>query len=182
MVPAVSLSTEVRCCNPWSPLWYLTELGPGYLHLSGTGKPSTPGVCGQFWAEEKDHLPWPAGSAFPSASHWTKVVGARTHCLLMSSFLSSRTPGGYLPNCFPFGHLPTHPPPQVYWSLTLFFPRCGSLHFPWLEFMRFLFAHFSSVLRSIRMTAESILWQFKMTNRKVERCSAHFPCLFVTEA
>lgn len=43
---------------------------------------------------------------FPSVAHWAKVVGPRTHHWLLSNFLSSWTPGGSLPSCFPFGHLP----------------------------------------------------------------------------
>lgn len=36
----------------------------------------------------------------------------------------------------------------MYWCLELFFPRCRTLHFAWLNIMRFLWAHFSCLLRS----------------------------------
>lgn len=40
-------------------------------------------------------------------------------------------------------------PPSLYWCMGLFLPRCRTSHFPLLNFMRFLYAHFSSLPRSL---------------------------------
>jgi len=92
------------CSSPW---------------LSCTGKPrtgpTTLDVLHQCWAEEKDHLPWPAGDAFPNAAQ--DAVG---HLRCKGSW---RT-------CSPPGHSgPVGPQPVP-------------VHFPLLNFMKFLSPNF----------------------------------------
>ena len=49
--------------------------------------------------------------------------------------------------------------PSMYWCLGLFRPCCRTLHFPFLNFMKFLSAHFSILLRSLWMAA----WPFGLS-------------------
>ena len=67
---------------------------------------------------------------------------ASTHCWFMSSFLSTRTP-----KTFSTGLLSRGFSPSVYKHLGLPHPKCNALYLALLNFIRFTWAHFSSLYR-----------------------------------
>ena len=79
---------------------------------------------------------------------WTPFTAfaARSHCLLMSKLMSTASFSDKLR----FSWVDS----SIYRCLGLFLPRCRTLHFPLLNFMRLLSAHFSSLSRSLWMAAQ----------------------------
>ncbi|KAK4810782.1 hypothetical protein QYF61_008754, partial [Mycteria americana] len=76
------------------------------------------------------------------------ALAARAHCWLMFNLVSTRTPRSFSARL-----LSSWVAPSIYWCLGLFLPKCRTWHFPWLNCMRFLSAHFSSLLRSLWVAA-----------------------------
>jgi len=74
---------------------------------------------------------------------------AGAHCWLMVNLVSTRTSRGFSANL-----LSSWAAPSIYWCMGLSLPRCRTLHFPLLNCMRFLSAHFSSLLRSLWLAAK----------------------------
>ena len=69
------------------------------------------------------------------------------HCFMLN-LVSTRTPRSF--SAKPLSILLT---PSIYLCIELLFPRCRTLHFIFLNVMRFLSHHFSSLLRSLWMAA-----------------------------
>ena len=61
------------------------------------------------------------------------------HCWLLVSLMSTRRPRSFSANL-----LSSQPVPRLFWHRGLLLPRGRTLHFPLLNFIRFLLAHFSS--------------------------------------
>lgn len=75
----------------------------------------------QSWAEEKDHLPWVAGSTSPNAAHKAmSLLAVSVHCWCMFNVVSTRM----IPRSFSAGLLSTCSVPRIYWSQELFLTRC----------------------------------------------------------
>lgn len=105
----------------------------------------------QCWIEGKDHLSQPAGKRSPNIAQDTAAFTARTHCWLMFNLVTPRSFSAKL--------LSSQVVPSMSWCLGLLLPRCWTLQFPLLNFMRFLSAHFSSLSRSFWMAAKPYsLW------------------------
>ena len=77
------------------------------------------------------------------------AFGTRAHCCLVVNLVPTRTPRAFSAKLFR-----SWSAPSMYWCMDLFLPRCRTLHFPSLNFMRFLSAHSSSLLRSLGMAAQ----------------------------
>ena len=93
--------------------------------------------------------PLPGGYAFPVAAQ--DAVGLLCH---EGALLSHVQPAACSDTCvFPCKAPPCCSEPSLYWYMGLFFPRCGTLHFPLSSFMRFLSAHFSSLPSSLLVAA-----------------------------
>lgn len=108
--------------------------------------------------------------------------------LAHSQLLSTRTPRSFLQSCFPASW------PGVWTGAWLFLPRCGTLHFSLLNFMRFLFALFFTSFKSTKrchiiqtyQNKETTMLQTGFLNSRPEvppqassrvfRISAAFPC------
>lgn len=77
------------------------------------------------------------------------ALAARARSLLTFNLVSTRTPWSFsektISNCVA---------PKMSWCLWLFLPMCKALHFPPLNFMRFLSAYFSSLRKSLWMAAQ----------------------------
>ena len=73
---------------------------------------------------------------------------ARAHSWLKFNLVSTGTPSAFSAKL-----LYRWVSPSVCWCLGLFVPRSRTLYFPMLNFMRYLSAHFSRMLRSLGMTA-----------------------------
>lgn len=67
----------------------------------------------------------------------------------MSSLVSTSTPGSFFAKL-----LSSWTTPSTYKCLWLFLPSCRTLHLPLWNIMRFLWAHFFRLLRSLWMTAQ----------------------------
>lgn len=107
----------------------------------------------QCWVEGKDYLPQPAGSTPPNAAQdiWLVFATITVVGSLMVDVVSSRTPRSF--STF-------HPvSPQQVLVLGLFYSRCKTLHFPLLNFMMSLLAHFPSQAPSgVSATPISFIW------------------------
>lgn len=129
-----------------------------YVCVSSTGELRTwisiLHECWQDWEEGKDRLPCPAESAVclmsprcycPSwaaeAQHWL------IFSLLFTGFL--RPFSETLLWCFCWLS------PSMYWSREFFLPRCRTWHLPLLDYIKFLFSHCTSLLRSLWAAAQS---------------------------
>lgn len=98
------------------------------------------------WVEGKDHLPWPAAVVFPHML-FTFFGGRAHHCLMGN--LSTRTPRSYSAKL-----LSRFLVSSTYWLMWLFLLKCRTWHFPLLNFTRFSFAHFSSLVRPLQMATQ----------------------------
>lgn len=123
-------STLKRFSSP-RPSWL--SFGPFPLHpcLSHTGNT----LFLPYWGcvVGNDSLSWPAGNSLPNAAQDTiGLFVTRARCLLMSKGVSPPSaPCPLLQSCFSAG------------CQGLFLPRCRTLHFLLLNFVRFLSAHCS---------------------------------------
>lgn len=109
----------------------------------GSPKPDTtlPGVAwsaeerGKCWGEGKDQLPWPS-------CNWDiiSLLSKNSTLLAHVHYLVCTRCSGFFSTLLLFIWVA----PIMSWCLGLFLPRCGTLHFPLLNFMRFQPAHFST--------------------------------------
>ena len=128
-----------------------------YLHISFVlGSPEMNTVLQvwphQFWAEGKDHLliTFPLmQSRIPFA-----CFEARVCCWPMVLLLSTRTPWSFSAKL-----LSSWVTLSKYWCMELFLPRCRTLKFSLLHFIRFLPAHFSNMLRPTGWHQNPLVYQ-----------------------
>ena len=123
------------------------------LHLSCWGdqhQHSTPDVSQQCWVEVKDHLPQPGDNPSPASQDAAGLLWCRGALVAIGGQFTVHQN----PQVLSAQLLWSWSAPSVYWYAGLFFLRCRSSHFPLLNFMRFLPAHFSSLPRSLWMAAQ----------------------------
>ena len=113
--------------------------------------PSHTGVWShQCWADVNNHFPQPAGSTLHNAT--LRAVGLLCHkgtLLTHGQQVAHKDPPVLL--CRAAFKLSA---PICYWCLGLFIPRCKTSDFSSLKCMRFLFAYFSILSRSLWMAAQ----------------------------
>ena len=100
-------------------------------------------------AGSKDDLSCPAGDTLPNTAKNIDSLLSSKGTLLTQDHLSFRTPGTF----FSAVMLSSWVASGIYWLLGLFLPKCRSLHFTLLKFIRFLSAHSSSLSRSLWIAA-----------------------------
>ena len=177
----LSLSLYVKC---FSPLVISVVLCWSCSHMSVFRlywEPQTwawhSDMSHKCWAEEKDHLSWPVGNVLPNAAH--QAVGLLGHqgTLLADVKLVHQQPQSpFLQNSFPEDWPLVHPGA---WGL--FLPRCRTLHFPLLNFMKCLLAHFSCLSRSPLTASQpsgvaATHLSFVYSANLLTIHSAHHPC------
>lgn len=142
---------------PWSSPWLFVGLFPVCPCLSCTGKPRN-GHKIQMWCHHwrvEGRVTFSDLLATPLLMHlWGFLTFFATiaHCWLMVSLLSTRIP--HCPSlqiCFIVAWFPESIDARGFSS-----PRCRTLHFPFLNFVRFLSAYFSILFRSCPLE-----WQHK---------------------
>lgn len=113
----------------------------------GSPEPDSAFLLGslQGWAGVKDHLHWPASNTRPGTAQ--DPVGLLwADCWLVCYSVSSRTPGSSSAK-------PTSPTAHTdAWDYSS--PRCRTLHFSFLNFMRSLYLYFPTLPVSLCMAAE----------------------------
>lgn len=102
-----------------------------------------------FWVKGENHLSQPPGNVLPNGA-WEAVGLLCYNAALLASvqFVVYQDPQVLL--CKDALQLFR---PSMYSHMALFLPRCRTLHFPLLNFLRLLLAHFSSLSRFL-WTAE----------------------------
>lgn len=136
LYPTCYLYTLTRS-PPEPSLWRLNN--PSFLGHS------TPDTSHQCRVEKKNHLPWPAGDALP---HTAKdVVG----CLTWKGRLLANGPLGHqdTPRHSSAKLLACWSAPSLYWCIGLVLPWYRTWHSLLVNLLTFLFAHFSSLSRSL---------------------------------
>lgn len=99
------------------------------------------------WAQGKDHCPRLAGRAVPEQPRrLLAFLATRAHCCLLLSLVSLSTHRHFSTKL-----LSSWSDPRIEEYMGLLVPTCRVLHFPLLNFIRFLFANFSSLSRSFCM-------------------------------
>jgi len=131
----------VALCWTHSSLSLLAFFGPHSWELD----PSVQLWSHHCWTGGKDHVPWLLAMLL---LRQTLEAVAHPFCkgILLVQVQSGRTLG----SCSVSFWLVSW---SVYWCMGLFFSKSGTLHFPLLNMMRYLSAHFSSSLRPFWMAA-----------------------------
>lgn len=95
-------------------------------------------MCHQSWVEGNGHL-------LVTFCLMQRLFGLITKAIswLVSKLVFNRTSRSFSAKL-----LPRWPAPSTYWCSVLFLPMCRDCLFPTLNFAKFLYAHFSSLLRS----------------------------------
>lgn len=137
--------------SPSSSFWFFAGLTPGCPCLFCTREPGTsqtwtqnPGILHQHWVEGKDHLLQPAVNTLPSAHHDT--IGL---LCFKGTVLAHGQLGVYLDPWGFFCHAALQLVSPQHGMVHRVIPRPRAWHFPFLNFMTFLPAHFSSLLKSL---------------------------------
>lgn len=102
---------------------------------------------GQGLERAKDHLPRPGNALCNALQGSTHPVYHKSMLLAHVQLGVHQEPQVFFPNCFLVV-------PRMYWWLGLFLHRCRTLNFPFLNSMKFLSAHLSSLLKTFWMAAE----------------------------
>ena len=99
--------------------------------------------------QRKAHLPQPANSTVPNTIQMLLAFfAAKAHCWFMITFVSPMSAGSFSTKL-----LSNRLVPGIFWSMGIFLPGCRIWHLPLLNMRKFLFACFSSLLRSLWMVA-----------------------------